>query len=179
MKTINPRKAFLILGSILLVWATIMVGCKDKKETEIPTPPENTTPLFAYKVNGKLFTAALADSYADTTLKQGKRIIRVIATNSANTDGITLEFENKAVGSYMLNTNVGGIITNQAFYSKFTAPDTTFESVSGTVNISKYDLATKQLSGTFSFSAKKLFSSQAASKIITEGIITNIDLAKP
>jgi hypothetical protein len=151
---------------ILALFTIILSACK-KDEDKTPTPSNN--PSFSMKVNGI--------SYVDDGTAEGL-FIKNHNTNVSSyaldqKSSITVYFEANAKGTYTVGQGSHG-----ASYISYglSGTDTTYYAQSGSINVSEYDTAGHQISGTFNLVVRN--SSNGKSINLTEGKFENLSLTE-
>ncbi len=99
----------------------------------------------------------------------------MIISKNATNEKLVIRFGARGLGTFFFNQLVGSEKPTTALYYK---NDSTFEALTGSIKVTKYDVFSKQLSATFSFSSNYQFSGLPVTKFITEGEIRNIKLGK-
>lgn len=159
--------------ALLLVVLVIVNACKKKDDPSTSVTPTVETEKYSAKVNGIVYAPALENVYIDTFKSSGVLITQIIADKGE--ESIVLQFAGKTVGTY----SQAGPMTNPqnvAIYYKGT--DSAFicsnSSGGGSLVITKFDIGTGKVSGTFNFSADSFFGTDI--KRITEGSFENVNI---
>lgn len=146
--------------------AVLLNSCKKDEKTVTPSTP--TAGIIA-KINGKAFT----DDGTSEAFKNSTISTSIFSINSAETSSIGIGFGAVTTGTYIIGNGNHG-----ATYRAYDANgnDTTYSATQGSFVITKYDLTSNKLSGTFSFTATN--SATGRTVAITEGVITDIPIVE-
>jgi hypothetical protein len=163
------KNNFLLLFAI---GSTLLFACeKDKDDDKNPSPTEEET--YSVKLNGFSFTPAMGDVYVDT-FRNGTDFITQIIADKGD-ESVVLQFKGNSVGTYSQAGPTGNTNDVAVYYkgldSVFVCRNSTG---GGTLTITKYDIASSKVSGTFSFKAKSSFSPEI--KDFTEGTFSNVNI---
>ncbi len=176
MYNFKSKKTLLIIVSIISVWSMTMSGCKDKKEDDPKPVIEAPKPLFKFTSNGKDFKGIASESFADTLTDVSKdKMIEIITYNADSSEGLQFLIKARATGTYLLNTPTT-TYGSQVF--NYFNPSQIYESIAGTVTITKYDLANKKISGTFEIKLGRSSKSTIVEKENTKGEFNDVKFTK-
>lgn len=155
--TIFKNILLYVLG---FTFAVSMNSCKkDKDDSPSPTPTEDTAVYFRFKINNVSF---VDDSrFADYT---GTGQTRVISMN--DDEILRIDFNSEATGTFNLNN------TNNNLITFVDVNGVVYKSISGSLEVTKYDKTAQKISGTFTGTIKE--ENGTAQKAITEGKFNNI-----
>ncbi len=172
----NSKKPFLIITSIISIWAMTMASCDEKKKEDDPKPVETPGPLFKYTSNGKDFIGVAAYTTADTLfVPDNNKLIEILAGNADESESLQFLIDARSAGTFLINAP-NATYDNKVLY--YFDPFQIYEAISGTVTISKYDLVNKKISGTFSLNLGQNSSSTTILKVITNGVFNDVPFNK-
>lgn len=166
-----------IIGRLLLLFTAItFMSCENEPiDPAIDlTNPGNTIGSFTAKIGSEDFNAnQLIDAeYTDTAL--GTQLTIIGVTSTGKTMSITVM--NPAVGTRTASSNEASLLTFDYAASAndiYSSYNTTTSQYSGVLTITQFDLITKKISGTFSYTGYGALSS-ATQIQVTEGNLINI-----
>ena len=166
-----------IIGRLLLLFTAItFMSCENEPiDPAIDlTNPGNTIGSFTAKIGSEDFNAnQLIDAeYTDTAL--GTQLTIIGVTSTGKTMSITVM--NPAVGTRTASSNEASLLTFDYAASAndiYSSYNTTTSQYSGVLTITQFDLTTKKISGTFSYTGYGALSS-ATQIQVTEGNLINI-----
>lgn len=143
----------------------MITGCK-KEETIKEIIP---VAVMSAKINGVSWTSVARA----TEISNGKIIITGTGTSSGE-KVINLTIFSDTTGTYKLSINpVKTDFAASYNPSISTITDSSYVAYSGTVVVSKKDVSSKKISGTFSFSSRKALNPLQSIEV-TEGVFTNL-----
>src|SRR5574343_1931584 len=156
--------------SILTLAIIVSLASCKKKSTDDPTPT-SVSESFSVKINGVLFTPDVANVYVDTFTQSGKFITQIIAEKGENS--LVLQFNGNTANTYTQSAPNDRHMDVAIYYVGLDSTFICSNSVGGgTLNISKFDIPSGKVSGTFSFKAESFFGNEL--KTFTEGTFTNV-----
>jgi hypothetical protein len=166
-----------IIGSLLLLFTVIsFTSCENEPiDPYIDlTNPGNTTGTFTAKIGSEDFNAnQLIDAeLTDTAL--GTQLSIVGVTSAGKIMSITIM--NPAVGTRTASSNESSILTFDYAASAndlYTSYNSTTSQYSGILTITEFNLTTKKITGTFTYTGYGALSSSTQIQV-TEGKLTNI-----
>ncbi|MEO6631028.1 MAG: hypothetical protein ABIN13_04875 [Mucilaginibacter sp.] len=165
MKT-TPASFFKAIGVCLFISLTI-AACK--KDSKTPTPAK-TTGKFTFKLDGG---AAITVDSANATLYSVAAVGRMMDVYAYKSGVEILEFHfAPKTGTKTAGTTLG----TGAFLTYMESPVLSFDSQSGSLNVTTCDTVGNKVEGDFSFVAKQYPYTGGTSKSITEGhmVLTKI-----
>jgi hypothetical protein len=158
---------------LLISTSIALFSCKKKEDPITPTPTNTVVNPggFNFKLDGG--TPITIDSAnANLYTSSGKRLMDVYAYSK----GIEiLEFHfDPTTGSKAAGTTLG----SGAFLTYLSSPTQSFDSQSGTLNVTTCDTIGNKLVGDFHFIAKQYPYTSSTTKTITEGHMTLTKISK-
>jgi hypothetical protein len=172
------------ISKILMVVAislTALNACKKKDET--PKTPTKPTGVMMAKVDGKTWQSDAASSFkivdGDTvkgiTIEVENDTLRFLAVRLSDTAGVlgVITLKQPRVGTYTGDGTNGGLMIYSKPFSIDNLLSTLFAySFTYNFNITKFDVATKKISGTFNLNMTSRTGGPGIS--ITEGEFTDV-----
>lgn len=166
-----------IIGRLLLLFAAIsFTSCENEPiDPYIDlTNPGNNSGSFTAKIGTENFNAnqLIEAEYTDTALGTQLSIFGVSSSGKLMSIVVT----NPAIGTRTASSNEASMLSFDYSASAndiYSSYNTTTSQYSGVLTITQFDLATKKISGTFSYTGFGVLSN-AAQVQVTEGILTNI-----
>ena len=166
-----------IIGKLLLLFTAItFTSCENEPiDPAIDlTNPGNTVGSFTAKIGNENFNAnQLIDAeYKDTPLGTQLTILGVTSTGKT----MAIVVMNPTIGTRTASSNEASLLTFDYAASAndiYSSYNTTTSQYSGVLTITQFDLTTKKISGTFTYTGYGALSS-ATQIQVTEGKLTNI-----
>lgn len=152
---------------VLLFISLLTISCSnDDDDSSVPTP--TTDYFFKAKIDGVQYTANAIQVIAGITGSSRKTLSVICATSTGNFD-----FNLNKVGEIETGTYVVGNLDDNIFFDMYYGNMTTTSFAAdvcdcdGTLTITA--ISATEVSGTFSFTAKKAGQCDQPAKVITEG----------
>lgn len=129
-------------------------------------------PLEAANRSTELYPTSILISRTDVSKD---KMIEIITYNADSSEGLQFLIKARATGTYLLNTPTT-TYGSQVF--NYFNPSQIYESIAGTVTITKYDLANKKISGTFEIKLGRSSKSTIVEKENTKGEFNDVKFTK-